>query len=281
MDQPTETNSVHEKKLFNNLMTEAQQPKPPNALSSSLIFGRRVLLRIKHVPEQLIDITVLPVIILLMFTYLFGGAVAGSTADYLQFIFPGVLAMTVTMLTMYTGIDLKRDIEKGVFDRFRTLPIWQPSPLVGALLVDMLRYLIAAAIMLALGLILGFRPVGGITGILLGVTLVLFFAFCLSWIWTMLALILKTEKSLIMVSTIFIVPFTFVSNVFVDPETLPVWLYGFVDINPISIVVSAIRDAMHGVVTLAQVGWGVLVSGMIAATFAPVTIYLYQYKKKG
>ncbi|WP_040979429.1 ABC transporter permease [Oceanobacillus jeddahense] len=284
MEQLSEKNSntvVHKESLFNHLSSNEQQVKGTNAFVSSLIFGKRALLRIKHVPEQLIDITILPIIILLMFTYLFGGAVAGSTSDYLQFVFPGVLAMTVTMLTMYTGVDLKRDIEKGVFDRFRTLPIWLPSPLVGALFVDILRYLVAAMIMASLGFILGFRPDGGLTGMLLSFALLLFFAFCLSWIWTLLALVLKTEKSLIMVSTIFIVPFTFVSNVFVDPGTLPSWLQGFVDMNPISIVVNAIRDSMNGIVTMAQIGGVFLVSIIIAAVFVPLTIYLYQHKSKG
>ncbi|UUI03555.1 ABC transporter permease [Oceanobacillus jeddahense] len=284
MDQLSEKNPdtvVHKESLFNHLSSNEQQVKGTNAFVSSLIFGKRALLRIKHVPEQLIDITILPIIILLMFTYLFGGAVAGSTSDYLQFVFPGVLAMTVTMLTMYTGVDLKRDIEKGVFDRFRTLPIWLPSPLVGALFVDILRYLVAAMIMASLGFILGFRPDGGLTGMLLSFALLLFFAFCLSWIWTLLALVLKTEKSLIMVSTIFIVPFTFVSNVFVDPGTLPSWLQGFVDMNPISIVVNAIRDSMNGIVTMAQIGGGFLVSIIIAAVFVPLTIHLYQHKSKG
>ncbi|MFD1413040.1 ABC transporter permease [Oceanobacillus jeddahense] len=284
MDQLSEKNPdtvVHKESLFNHLSSNEQQVKGTNAFVSSLIFGKRALLRIKHVPEQLIDITILPIIILLMFTYLFGGAVAGSTSDYLQFVFPGVLAMTVTMLTMYTGVDLKRDIEKGVFDRFRTLPIWLPSPLVGALFVDILRYLVAAMIMASLGFILGFRTDGGLTGMLLSFALLLFFAFCLSWIWTLLALVLKTEKSLIMVSTIFIVPFTFVSNVFVDPGTLPSWLQGFVDMNPISIVVNAIRDSMNGTVTMAQIGGVFLVSIIIAAVFVPLTIYLYQHKSKG
>src|SRR5690625_1699749 len=259
------------------ILTPEEQPTG-NALSSSLTFGWRALLRIKHVPDQLFDFTVFPGIILLMFTYLFGGAIAGSTSEYLQFILPGILAMTITMLTMYTGVDLNRDIEKGVFDRFRTLPIWLPSPLVGALLVDMVRYTIAATIMLVLGFALGFRPDGGITGVVIAVTLLLIFSFCLSWIWIMLALILQSEKSLIMVSTILIVPFTFVSNVFVDPSTLPVWLQGFVEVNPVSILVSTVRDAIHGAVTLAQTGWLLLVCALIAGIFAPIAIYLYQNK---
>lgn len=261
------------------ILTPEEQPTG-NALSSSLTFGWRALLRIKHVPDQLFDFTVFPVIILLMFTYLFGGAIAGSTADYLQFILPGILAMTITMLTMYTGVDLKRDIEKGVFDRFQTLPIWLPSPLVGALLIDMVRYTIAATIMLVLGFVLGFRPDGGIIGIILAIVLLLIFSFCLSWIWIMLALILKSEKSLIMVSTILIVPFTFVSNVFVDPYTLPVWLQGFVDVNPVSILVNTVRDAMNGIATPEQIGWLLLVCALIAGIFAPITIHLYRNKNK-
>ena len=260
-------------------VASGKRPERPSALSSTLTFASRALLRIKHIPEQMFDVTVFPVIFLLMFTYLFGGAIAGSTADYLQFLLPGILVMTVAQITIYTGIDLNNDIRKGIFDRFRTLPVWLPSALVGALLVDVIRYSIASGIMIALGFLLGFRPEGGAMGLLSAVLLILVFAFSFSWIWTVFGLIVRSEKTLMMISFMVLMPLTFVSNVFVDPETLPSWLQGFVEINPISILATAVRGLMHGVATAEQIIWVFVVSLIMAAIFAPITIYLYRNKK--
>ncbi|MDQ0206063.1 ABC transporter permease [Alkalicoccobacillus murimartini] len=266
-------------KRLHDAIASSVRPSKPSAMSSSLTFSSRALLRIKHVPEQLFDVTMFPIIFLLMFTYLFGGAIAGSTSDYLQFLLPGILVMTVSQITMYTGVDLNNDIRKGVFDRFRTLPIWLPSALVGALLVDAVRYLMASTIMILLGLVLGFRPEGGFIGVISALGLILIFCFSLSWIWTTLGIIMRSEKSLMMVSMMVLFPLTFVSNVFVDPDTLPNLLQGFVDINPISLLVTAVRGCMYGTVTFEQVGWVLLASGILVVIFAPLTMYLYRNKK--
>ncbi|HSK83431.1 MAG TPA: hypothetical protein VK902_08505, partial [Rubrobacter sp.] len=120
--------------------------------------------------------TAFPIMFTLMFTYLFGGALAGSTGEYLQFLLPGILVQTVVFITMYTGMGLNTDISKGAFDRFRSLPIWRPATLVGALLGDAARYAMASAMVI----VLGFRPAGGAAGVLLSVALVLVFSFGLS-----------------------------------------------------------------------------------------------------
>ncbi len=126
------------------MLTRGERPKRPSAWSASLTFGWRAMLKIKHVPEQLFDVTAFPIIMTLMFTYLFGGALAGSTGEYLQFFLPGIMVTSVVMITMYTGVGLNTDIEKGVFDRFRTLPVWRPAALVGMIFGDVLRYILAA-----------------------------------------------------------------------------------------------------------------------------------------
>jgi len=261
-----------------NAIASKERPSPPSAFSSTHTFAMRALLRIKHIPEQLFDVTVFPIIFLLMFTYLFGGAIAGSTSEYLQFLLPGVLVMTVAQITMYTGMDLNNDIRKGIFDRFRTLPIWLPSALIGSLIVDTFRYTAASTIMIVLGLILGFRPDGGFIGVIGAVAIILLFSFSLSWVWTTLGLIMRSEKSLMMVSMMVMFPLTFVSNVFVDPETLPSWLQGFVEINPISLLATSVRGLMHGSVTYEQIGWVFLASGILIVIFAPLTMYLYRNK---
>ena len=264
---------------LNESIASSDKPKPPSAVASTMTFATRALLRIKHVPEQMFDVTVFPVIFLLMFTYLFGGAIAGSTEEYLQFLLPGILVMTVAQITMYTGIDLNNDIRKGIFDRFRTLPIWLPSALIGSLLVDVIRYSMASVIMITLGFALGFRPEGGLMGVLGAIALILVFSFSLSWICTVCGFIVRSEKALMMISFMVLFPLTFFSNVFVDPRTLPSWLESFVDVNPISILATAVRGAMHGTVTTQQVILVLIVSVIMTAIFAPITVYLYRNKK--
>lgn len=259
-------------------LSSRTRPPRPDALSTSFTFWWRAMLKIKHVPEQLFDVTAFPVMFLLMFTYLFGGALAGSTSAYLQNVLPGILVMTVTMITMYTGLTLNRDVEKGVHDRFRSLPIWRPATLVGPLLADAVRYTLASLVVLTLGVVLGFRPGAGLSGVVASVALLLVFAFSMSWIWTMLGLVMRSENALMGVSMMILFPLTFVSNVFVDPETLPSWLEAFVNINPITFMVTATRGLMHGQGVSGEIGTVLLVSALLVAVFGPLTMYVYRNK---
>jgi ABC-2 type transport system permease protein len=256
-------------------LPDGPRPAPAGALAASLTFGWRALLKIKHVPEQLFDVTMFPIMFLLMFTYLFGGAVAGSTSVYLQDLLPGILAMTVVMITMYTGLTLNRDIDKGVFDRFKSLPIWRPATLIGPLLADALRYALAASIILALGLLLGFRPQAGVGGVVLAVGLLLVFSFGLSWIWTLLGLMMRSENALMGASMMVLFPLSFVSNVLVPPETLPSWLESFVVVNPISVLVTAMRGLMHGHPVGPEVLQVLAVTAGLMAVFGPLTMRRY------
>lgn len=261
-----------------NALATSGRPSRPNALSTSLTFFWRAMLKIKHVPEQLFDVTAFPVMFLLMFTYLFGGAVAGSTGAYLQDVLPGILVMTVTWITMYTGLTINRDIMRGVHDRFRSLPIWRPSTIVGPLLADAIRYSLASSIILALGLALGFRPQAGAVGVILALALLLVFSFSLSWIWTMVGLLVRMDTTVFAISNMVMFPLTFVSNVFVPPETLPSWLRAFVDVNPISTLVTAMRGLMHGTPVRAEVLAVLAVSAGLVAVFGPLTMWVYRRK---
>jgi ABC-2 type transport system permease protein len=254
------------------------RPSRPGALSTSLTYGWRALLKIKHVPEQLFDVTAFPVMFTLMFTYLFGGALAGSPREYLQFLLPGILAQTVVFITMYTGVTLNTDIQKGVFDRFRSLPVWRPAALVGMLLGDAVRYALASGIVLVLGLVLGFRPHDGV-GVLLAVALVIVFSFSLSWVWTALGLLLRTPGSVMGVSGFILFPLTFISNVFVDPRTMPGPLAAFVDVNPISLLTTAARGLMNGTPVAGEILWVLISCTVLVAVFGPVTMYLYRTKE--
>nr|WP_202439540.1 ABC transporter permease [Streptomyces sp. SID8356] len=260
------------------LLVGLDRPPRPSALSASVTFGWRAMLKIKHVPEQLFDVTAFPVMLVLMYTYLFGGALAGSTQEYIQFLLPGILVMSVVMITMYTGVAVNTDIAKGVFDRFRTLPIWRPAPMVGYLLGDVLRYLLASVVMLSVGMIIGFRPEGGVLGVLAGVALLLVFSFAFSWVWTMFGLMLRTEKSVMGVSMMVIFPLTFLSNVFVLPSTMPGWLQAFVNNSPITHLVSAVRGLMAGDWPVADIAWSLGWAGVVMLVFGAVTMRLYNRK---
>jgi ABC-2 type transport system permease protein len=253
-----------------------ERPARPSALAMTLTFGWRALLKIKHVPEQLFDVLVSPVIFTLMFTYLFGGALAGSTSAYIQFLLPGILVQTIVIVTVYTGYTLNTDITKGVFDRFRSLPIWRPAPIVGALLGDTVRYTIASVMTIALGLILGFRPDGGFVGVVLGVLLLLVFAFSLSWIFTILGLLLRTPNAVMGVSMMVLMPLTFASNIFVDPSTMPAALQRFVEINPVTHLVTAVRGLMAGQPDSGEIVWVLVASVVLTGVFGPITMRLYR-----
>jgi ABC-2 type transport system permease protein len=234
------------------------------------------MLKIKHVPEQLLDVTITPVLFLLMFTYLFGGAVAGSTADYLQYILPGILVQSVLFTCVYSGVALNTDVTKGVVDRFRSLPIWRPAPLVGAVLGDTVRYALAATIVVVLGVVLGFRAEAGPGGVLLAMALVLAFAFGLSWVFTTLGLVMRSPSAVLNSGFMALFPLIFLSNVFVEPESLPGALEWFVGVNPISHLVTATRGLMAGDASPGEVGLVLAEAAALAAVFAPLTVRLYR-----
>jgi ABC-2 type transport system permease protein len=252
-----------------------QRPPAASALSASVTLGWRALLKIKHVPFQLFDVTAFPLMMTLMFTFLFGGALAGSPREYIQFLLPGILVQAILFITVYTGMGLNTDITKGLFDRFRSLPIWQAAPVVGALLGDVIRYSVAALMVIGLGVILGFRPGGGAVGVLLALALVLVFAFSLSWIWIVFGLLVETPESVMTTSFLLLFPLTFVSNIFVDPATMPGWLQTVVHLNPVSHLATASRGLMHGGVAVGDVAWVLVASAVITAVFAPIAMRMY------
>ena len=254
------------------------RPDAPGPLSASLTFGWRALLKIKHVPQQLLDVTAFPIMFTLLFTYLFGGALEGSTSAYAQFAIPGILVQTVAFITMYTGVALNTDISKGVFDRFRSLPIWRTSVLAGALFADLVRYAFAAMVVFVLGIALGFRPDGGVTGVLLAFLLMLVFALSLTTIWTIFGLTLRTPESVMQTSIMILFPLVFTTNIWVSEDTMPGWLQAVVKVNPVTRVVIAVRDLMGGTASAADIGWAFLACAVIFVIFTPITMRLYHRK---
>jgi ABC-2 type transport system permease protein len=257
-------------------LAAGERPPRPSALSACLTFGWRGILKIKHVPEQLIDVSITPVLFLLMFTYLFGGAVAGSTQEYLQFLLPGVLVQSVLFTSVYSGVSLNTDVTKGVVDRFRSLPLWRPAPLVGAVVGDSVRYVIASTIVVLLGLIMGFEAAGGVGGVILAVALVVVFAFGLSWIFTIVGLLMRAPSAVMNTGFMALFPLVFLSNIFVEPETLPGWLEWFVGVNPISYLTSATRGLMQGNADGSDIAIVFAWAAGLTAVFTPLTVRLYR-----
>jgi daunorubicin/doxorubicin transport system permease protein len=268
--------SVADEPAVRKAISSVSRPPRASALSAALTFGWRGMLKVKHVPEQLLDVTITPVMFVLMFTYLFGGAIAGSTGEYLDYILPGILVMSVLFTTVYSGVALNTDLTKGVVDRFRSLPIWRPAPLVGALLGDSVRYLLAGTVIIVLGMALGYRPGAGIGGAAAALGLVVVFAFGLSWVFTTIGLLLRSPNAVMNAGFMGIFPLTFLSNVFVAPDTLPATLKAFVDVNPISILATASRGLMEGNAEARDIAIVLAVAAALTLVFAPLTTRLYR-----
>ena len=255
------------------------RPRPVSARSSVITLAWRALLKIKHVPFQLFDVTVTPIMFTLLFTFVFGGALAGSPRAYIQYLLPGILVQTVVFITVYTGVGLNADIKKGLYDRFRSLPMWQPSPLFGALAGDLFRYSVAAALIIVMGLILGFRPRGGVVGVLLALALVLVFSFALSWLWIIVGMLVRTPESVMTTSFIFLMPLTFASDIFVDLSTMPGWLQAVVGRNPVTLLAAASRRLMHAEPAMREVTWVLVASAAIVLVASPIAMLLYRKER--
>jgi ABC-2 type transport system permease protein len=257
------------------MLEKIERPRRPSALSNALVFGWRAVLKFKHVPEQLFDLVMTPIMFTLLFTFVFGGALAGSTKDYLQFFLPGILVQTVAFNAVYSGMGLSTDLGKGLFDRFRSLPIWPLAPFAGLMVGDILRHLIAASIILTIGLILGYRPEAGVVGVLVAFAMLVAIGFGMGWVFIVLGLLIRTPTTVMTVGFTFLFPLVFASNIMVDPATMPGWLRAFVEVNPISLMTTALRASMSGGVTAGDIGLALLAPLVLTLVLAPVTLWLY------
>jgi ABC-2 type transport system permease protein len=258
------------------LLQRVERPAPPSALSNALVFGWRAVLKFKHVPEQLFDLVMTPIMFTLLFTFVFGGALAGSVGAYLQYFLPGILVQTIAFNAVYSGMGLSTDLGKGLFDRFRSLPIWSLAPFAGLMVGDILRHLIAGLIILSIGLILGYRPEAGIVGVVAAFALLLAIGFGMGWIFIVLGLLIRTPMTVMTLGFTFLFPLVFASNIMVDPATMPAWLRAFVDVNPVSLMTTAIRGLMSGTATAPDVLLALAAPVALTLVLAPVTLWLYR-----
>ncbi|SDD64928.1 ABC transporter permease [Rhodococcus tukisamuensis] len=266
--------------------TDTRPPTPPRARSislgqsvaNSLTMAYRGLLKVKHNPEQLFDVVIQPVIFTVMFTYIFGGAISGDVASYLPIIIPGILVQTVITASIVTGTQLREDMDKGVFDRFKSLPIARISPLAGALLADVVRYGIATTITFVVGIAMGYRPGGGVVGVVAAGLLVMVCAFSISWIFALMGVLMSKASSVQGISMLVLFPLTFMSNAFVPADTMPGWMQAFVNVNPVSHVVTAVRELVNDGHAGIHVVWALLGAAAVVAVMAPLTVRMYMRK---
>ncbi|WP_206922119.1 ABC transporter permease [Alicyclobacillus suci] len=245
------------------------------SVRNSFTMAYRGILKIRRTPEQLFDVTFQPIIFTLMFTYIFGGAISGNVQSYLPVIIPGILVQTVITTSVVTGVQLREDMDKGVFDRFKSLPIARIAPLAGALLADTVRYTIATVLTFTMGYIMGYRPGGGLSHVAIAAVLVIVCAWAISWIFAFFGVIARTASSVQGISMIILFPLTFLSNAFVPVKTMPHWLQWFVNINPISHLVTAVRNLANTGTIGNDLAISLIGAAVAVAIFAPLTVRAY------
>ncbi|MBA2952974.1 ABC transporter permease [Nocardioides sp. MAH-18] len=258
--------------------TLVARPSLRDTVDQSIAMAWRAMKKMRRNPEQFFDVTIQPLLFTAMFAFIFGGGLAGSVQDYLPWLIPGVLAQTALTACMATGTQMREDMDKGVFDRFKSLPIARIAPLAGPMLADVLRYGIAATLTLLTGFLLGYRPDGGVIGVTAGWALTIFAGWSLSWIFAWLGTVARSAQAVQGIGMMIMFPLTFLSNVFTDPETMPEWLQKFVAVNPVSQVVTACRDLINDGNFSAHVGWAVLGCSVVVAVFAPLAVRSYSRK---
>ncbi|HEY2792057.1 MAG TPA: ABC transporter permease [Micromonosporaceae bacterium] len=256
----------------------ARRMTPDRAMRHAFTLTWRALVRVRRNPELLLDVTLQPIIFVTMFVFLFGGAMSGMTRhEYVQYVIPGIAVQTLLFASMGTGIGLNTDVTKGIFDRFRSLPIARSAPLTGTLFGDFFRYVVSFGVLFAYASLLGFRVSTNVGYALAGVALIFVFAFALGWVWILLGLYVKTPQSVQGFGFILMFPLTFGSNVFVQTTTLPGWLQAWVKINPVTDLTSAMRALMVGQGGIAGPVWKSLAcAAVITIVFAPLAVRRYR-----
>lgn len=248
-----------------------------SAARESLLFAGRGLLRVRHDPQRLFDVVVLPVVVTVLFAGVFGAAVAGSVEAYLPQLVPGVVVQIAVTASVVTGVQLRDDMDTGVFDRFRTLPVARVAPLAGSLAADVVRYVVAASVTVAVGLLLGYAPPSW-PGLVAGCLLVVVCAFALSWVFAFLGVVMRSAQAVQGSSMLVLMPLSFMSNALVPTEGMPRWMQAVADVNPISHLVTAVRHLSGADTTgstaaaVASALGGALV---VLLVMAPLTVRAY------
>lgn len=254
----------------------APRVSPAEGLRQTMTLAWRTLVQIRHNPWELGDFSFQPIMFVLMFTYVFGGAISGSTGEYLTFALPGIIVMNMLFVTMYVGMGLNTDLTKGVFDRLRSLPLARWAPLAGRITADLVKQAWSVLLLLGVGAILGFRIGTSVVDLLAAVALILVFALAFSWVAVLVGVLAADPEKVQIFGFTALFPLTFVSNVFVPAETMPGWLQAFVNVNPVTLLADASRGLMVGGPVAGPVAGSLLWAGVILAVFAPISVWAFK-----
>ncbi|MFB9831873.1 ABC transporter permease [Actinoallomurus acaciae] len=259
--------------------TPAPRIGPAQTLQRGLTLAWRNVMQLKHSPEKLIDVTLMPVVFLLLFLYVFGGVVAGNTHAYLQQLLPGLVAQMGMFASMGLGTSLCEDIRKGVFDRLRSLPIARSAPLIGAVIGDAVRFLVSMVVLVAFGSLLGFRFHTNPLSVLAAFALAYVFYFAVCWVSVLVGLVAPSPETVQGLGFIWAMPLTFGSSVLLaNTGTMPGWLQAWVKVNPVTHLADALRALMVGG-PIGDHAWYTLAwaAGIVVVTF-PVAVWMYGRK---
>lgn len=252
------------------------QPRPFAVLRHSAVLARRSLVKTTRNPGPIMNGVITPALFMILFLYLFGRPVAGSTAAYLQYLFPGILVMGAGLAGMIsTGSAINLDLKNGVTDRFRSLPISRLAPLLGSVMADVVRYLIAVGILFTVGTLLGFRVQGSLPAALGAAGLAILFGFCLSWVTVLIGVLVRSADAVLAISFLAFLPLQLGSSLAAPTQTLPGWLRAWADINPVTHVMNACRALLNGTPDTTALGPALLWSALLFVVFCPLAVYAY------
>ncbi|WP_100445657.1 ABC transporter permease [Glycomyces xiaoerkulensis] len=255
----------------------AGRPGPAATARQILSMAWRQMVRIKHNPFELVDLSLSPVMFLLLFVYVFGGQMAGSTDVYLQYVLGGLIAQNAIFLTMYTGTGINADLRKGVYDRFRSLPIARSAPLAGKIFADMFKQVWSIAIMLGLGVLMGFE-LRSVVGALAAAVVLVVFALAMSWFSVLAGVLADSEEKVQIYAFVLIMPLTFTSDAFVRIETLPGPLEAWAEVNPVSHLARSMRGLLSEGPVAEPLMWTTVWAAAIFLVTAPLAMRAYKRK---
>ncbi len=251
---------------------------PAEGLRQTMTLAWRTIVQVRHNPWELGDFSFQPILFVLMFNFVFGGAIAGSSDQYLPYLIPGIVSMNMLFVTMYVGTGLNTDVTKGVFDRLRSLPIARWAPLAGRIIADQVKQAWSIVLILGIGVLLGFRFGTNVVSVLAGIALLLVFALAFSWVSVFVGMMARDPEQVQMVGFTALFPIAFVSNAFVPAETMPGWLEAFVNVNPVSHLADATRGLMLGGPVAGPVTWSLVWAVAIVLVFAPLSVWAFKRK---
>ncbi|CAM5610798.1 ABC transporter permease [Streptomyces avidinii] len=250
--------------------------RPLPALRQTATMAWRSLVSVKHNPLELVDYSITPIMFVFLFTYVFGGQMAGSPQEYLQYALAGIIVQNTLFMSMYTAMSLNTDLTKGVFDRLRSLPIARSAPLFGRIAADLAKQLWAMLLMIALGVVLGFEITGGPPGFIGAALLLLTFAAAVSWTAVLIGMVAGDPEKVQVYAFTFIFPLTFTSSAFVEVDTMPGWLQAWVEVNPVTHLSDAFRGLLLGTPAGGPILWSLLWAAGITAVFMPLALRAYR-----